>query len=84
MKKHLGYYVSFLIILAGSIYLVLQNQSDKSLVIKFVGLFAISYIVWGVLHHMVHHSVTVRIVIEYIVVASLGVAVIFFIINGGI
>lgn len=84
MKKHFGYYVSFILILLGSIYLVFQNQGDKTLVLRFVGLFALSYIVWGILHHMVHHSVTLRIVIEYIVVALLGVAVIFFILNGGL
>lgn len=84
MKKHFGYYVSFLLILFGSVFLILQNIGDSSLVLKFVGLFAISYVVWGILHHMVHHSVTLRIVIEYVVVALLGVAVIFFVLNGGL
>lgn len=84
MRKHIGYYISFFLILAGGVYLSLQNNGDKSLTLKFVGLFAFAYVVWGILHHMVHHSVTVRIVVEYIVVALLGVAVIFFILNGGI
>ena len=84
MKKHLGYYLSFLVILVGSIYLIFQNQGDKNLILIFVSLFAGSYIIWGLLHHIVHHSLTLRVVIEYIVVASLGVAVIFFILNGGI
>ncbi|HSD99006.1 MAG TPA: hypothetical protein VLB73_04955 [Patescibacteria group bacterium] len=84
MKKHLGYYTSFLLIVAASIFLVFQNNGDKNVVLLFVSLFAVSYILWGVLHHLVHHSVTLRIVIEYIVVALLGVAIIFFILNGGI
>lgn len=84
MKKHLGYYVSFLVICFAGIFLVFQNNGDKNLIIEFVSLFALSYIVWGLLHHLVHHSVTLRIVIEYIVVALLGVAVIFFILNGGV
>lgn len=84
MKKHLGYYVSFLLILVGSIFLVSHANGDKNLILEFVGLFAFAYVVWGVLHHLVHHSVTLRIVVEYIVVALLGVAVIFFIINGGV
>lgn len=84
MKKHLGYYISFLLILGVSIFLVFQNQGDKGLILEFVGLFAISYVIWGILHHLVHHSVSVRVVIEYIVVALLGVAVIFFILNGGL
>ncbi|HYK08119.1 MAG TPA: hypothetical protein VEW42_01315 [Candidatus Eisenbacteria bacterium] len=84
MKKHLGYYISFFIILAGGVYLSLQGNGDKSLTLRFVGLFAFAYVVWGLLHHLVHHSMTVRIVIEYIVVALLGVAVIVFILNGGV
>lgn len=84
MKKHLGYYVSFLLIVGASIFLVFQNMSDKNLILIFVSFFAASYVLWGILHHLVHHSVTLRIVIEYIVVALLGVAVIFFILNGGL
>ena len=84
MKKHLGYYISFFVILVASIFLVFQNNGDKSLVLTFVSLFAVSYVVWGVLHHLVHHSVNLRIVIEYIVVALLGVAIVFFILNGGL
>lgn len=84
MKKHLGYYISFFLIAAGSIFLVFQNNGDKSVVLEFVGLFAVSYVVWGLLHHLVHHSVTLRIVVEYIVVALLGVSIVFFILNGGL
>lgn len=84
MKKHFGYYASFLLIFVGSLYLILQNQGGKAATLLFVGLFAFSYVLWGVLHHAVHHSMSMRIVIEYIVVALLGVAVIFFILNGGL
>lgn len=84
MKKHLGYYLSFILIVLASIFLVFQNNGDKNLVLLFVSLFAASYIVWGVLHHLVHHSINLRIVVEYIVVAALGVAIVFFILNGGI
>lgn len=84
MKKHLGYYISFLIIAGACMFLIFQNNGDKNIVLEFVSLFAFAYIVWGILHHVVHHSVSFRIVVEYIVVALLGVAIIFFILNGGI
>ena len=84
MKKHLGYYISFLVIAVASIFLVFQNLSDKNLILLFISLFAGAYVVWGILHHLVHHSVNLRIVVEYIVVALLGVAIVFFILNGGI
>ncbi|HEX7041906.1 MAG TPA: hypothetical protein VF189_01535 [Patescibacteria group bacterium] len=84
MKKHLGYYISFLLILGGGIYAVFSSQSDKSLQMKFVVMLAGAYVIWGILHHYIHHSVTLRLIVEYIVVAALGVAVVFFILNGGI
>jgi len=84
MKKHLGYYVSFILIVAVSVFVIFQNQGDKNFVLLFVSLFAAAYVVWGILHHLVHHSVNLRIVLEYIVVALLGVAIVFFILNGGI
>jgi len=84
MKKHLGYYISFFLILFGGIFLVFQAQGDKNLEMEFVILFAISYALWGILHHLVHHSVSIKIVLEYVVVALLGTAVIFFIVNGGL
>lgn len=84
MKKHLWYYLSFFVILGGGIFLVLQSQGDKILQLNFVILLAILYIVWGLLHHLVHHSMSIKIMIEYIVVALLGIAVVFFILNGGL
>lgn len=84
MKKHIGYYISFVVIIAASIFLIFQSIGNKMLTMEFVGLFAMFYVVWGLLHHIVHHGLTLRVVIEYIVVAILGVAVIFFILNGGI
>lgn len=65
-------------------YVVFQNQGDKTMTLVLVGMLAFFYVVWGILHHLVHHSVTLRIVLEYVVVALLGVAVVFFILNGGI
>lgn len=84
MKKHLGYYVSFFIILFAGIFLVYQQQGDKQLQLDFVILLSFAYVVWGILHHAIHHSLGLRIVIEYIVIALLGIAVVFFILNGGI
>ncbi|HXS15277.1 MAG TPA: hypothetical protein VN711_04055 [Candidatus Saccharimonadales bacterium] len=84
MKKHLGYYVSFLLILAGGVFLVYQSQGDKMLQLDFVILLSLAYVVWGLLHHFVHHSMSIKVVIEYIVVALLGIAVVFFVINGGL
>lgn len=84
MRKHIAYYVSFLLIMGAGISAVFLSQGDKNLQLDFVLMLAGAYLIWGILHHFIHHSVTLRLVIEYIVVACLGVAVIFFLFNGGI
>lgn len=84
MRKHLGYYISFLLILGGGVTSVLLSQGDKQLQMEFVVLLAGAYVLWGILHHVIHHSVTLRLIIEYVVVAALGIAVVFFILNGGL
>lgn len=84
MKKHLAYYFSFLLILGAGITAVFLSQGNKQVQMEFIVLLAGAYVLWGILHHVIHHSVTARLVIEYIVVACLGIAVVFFILNGGI
>jgi hypothetical protein len=34
---------------------------------------AVSYVVWGIVHHQDHHDLHIKIVIEYILVATLAV-----------
>lgn len=55
------------------------SQQSQFLVIVVLGFF---YALWGILHHILHHSLRIRIVIEYIIIAMLGVAVIVFVLKG--
>lgn len=59
--------------------LVAFSQKEQFLVIVFLGFF---YALWGILHHVLHHSLRARIVIEYIIIASLGIAVTVFVLEG--
>lgn len=38
---------------------------------------AISYVVWGIIHHKIHNDLYFSVVVEYIAVALLGLAVVF-------
>lgn len=55
------------------------SKQEQFLVVVILGFF---YALWGVLHHMLHHSLRLRIVIEYVLFAVLGIAVIVFILKG--
>lgn len=42
------------------------------------------YVGWGILHHFVHHDLNAKIVVEYVLIGSLGMTVVLFIIKGGL
>ena len=83
-KKHFGYYLSLsAILLLGIVLVVLTSPNIKtqSLVISLTVFF---YILWGILHHLINHELSMRIVIEYVLIGALGLAVLFFMTVGGL
>lgn len=82
MKKHLGYYISLLAILFLGV-LIAFNSSDKQFQLLVTVVTAFFYTVWGVLHHALNHELTAKIVIEYVLMATLGIAFVFFLLKGG-
>jgi hypothetical protein len=84
LKNHFGYYLSLsAILLLGLALIILTSPNIKSqgMVISLTVFF---YILWGVLHHFINHKLTLRIVIEYVLIGALGISVIFFMTMGGL
>lgn len=82
IKRHLGYYLSILLLLILGIFTVIQVSYDKKLQLTVIVLTTIFYVVWGILHHRLHHDLNSKIVIEYILIGSLGLAITLFILKG--
>ncbi len=38
---------------------------------------ALAYVLWGIIHHYIHRDLNVSVIVEYLVIASLGLVVIF-------
>jgi hypothetical protein len=83
-RKHLGYYISLILILSlGLISILLANPNVKTqAVIVFITVFF--YVLWGMLHHLINHELTLRIVIEYVLIGVLGMSILFFTLMGGL
>ncbi len=81
MKHHVIYYVTLLIVLALGIGLAMYVHGQKQLQVALVVLTSIFYVVWGVVHHAVHHSFSIKIMLEYIAIAIFGISIIFFVLN---
>ena len=83
-KKHEGYYLSlFMILILGLLltFLATPNFMFQTIIILITILF---YVLWGILHHLINHELTAKIVIEYILIGLLGVSILFFAHMGGL
>jgi hypothetical protein len=80
---HLGYYFFLISILLLGVFLIWQLSPNKNLqFLTFIAL-SIIYAVVGIVHHLLDHDLVGKIVIEYILIAILGIAAAFFMFRGG-
>ena len=84
IKKHLGYYFSILLIFALGLLLTQVFAPNLKLQITAVATTIVFYVFWGILHHKINHELTAKIVIEYVLIGSLGLSILFFIIEGAL
>lgn len=81
-NKHIGYYLSLVLILSLGLLLTF-SITDKQSQMLIIALTAFFYVGWGILHHFIHHELTPKIVVEYVLIGSLGLTLIFFLLKGG-
>ncbi len=82
MKSHHFYYLFLFFIFLAGIIVISVLQFSKQLQIAILMMLAIFYVILGVVHHKIHHILTPKIVIEYIAIATLGIALILFVLQG--
>lgn len=82
-KKHIGYYISLVAILIFAIYLAVLASPDRQLQMSIFVVIAIIYVFWGILHHLLNHDLSLKIVIEYTLIGALGMSIILFLFKGG-
>ena len=76
-SKHLPHYLSLLgIFILGVLGFVIFSY-DKGFQIAILAAIAISYVVWGIIHHSIHKDLYLAVVLEYIAVAILGFVIVF-------
>jgi hypothetical protein len=83
-KKHFGYYTTLILILSFGLILTLLTSPNVKMQAMIVFLTVFFYILWGLLHHLINHELTPRIVIEYVLIGALGMSILFFTLMGGV
>ena len=75
-KKHLLYYLSFVCIqLVGWMLFILVGP-DRQMQMMMAILTAFSTTTFALLHHKVSHTLTSKIVVEYVLIAALGIGLV--------
>ena len=81
IRAHLGYYAVFSLIGILGFFLMAANTQSPELRMSVIILLTTFYIIWGLLHHYIHHDISAKIVLEYVLVGALGISVIYFLLK---
>lgn len=82
--KHRWYASSLIVVFGLSAFLISQLSYSKQLQTAIIVGVGVVYVTWGIWHHHVHHNIHTKIVIEYILIGSLGMTIALFFLKGGI
>ena len=81
--RHLAYYFILISILVIGLFVTWRLAPNKDLQMLSFIILSILYATIGILHHLIDHDLVEKIVIEYVLIAALGIAAAFFIFKGG-
>lgn len=75
IRKHIKYYTALLLIQIMGFFVMLSLYSNKELQVAAIIISGIGYILWAILHQYYEHSLTAKVVVEYVLFGSFGVVV---------
>ena len=84
ISTHVAYYISLIVIFLMGFLLIEKSSFNIQLKILIFSLITFFYIILGIVHHLLNHKLSAKIVIEYILIGSFGIAVVFFLLKGGL
>lgn len=87
MKKssdHWSYYSALLLILGMGFLGAYLSSPQRTLQMAIVVVTTVFYVSFGILHHALNHDLHTKIVIEYVLIGSLGLALMLFFMKVGL
>jgi hypothetical protein len=76
ITKHLPHYVPLAAIILAGVFGFLIFSYDQAFQIMILVAVSVSYVLWGVIHHKIHDDLSLFVIIEYLVIATLGLVVV--------
>jgi hypothetical protein len=75
--RHLPHYFPLMGILVAAVIGFIYLPQDRMWQIAITVSMSVSYVVWGIVHHSMHKDFKPAVLLEYIVVALLGMVLVF-------
>lgn len=75
--KHFSHYLSLIGVFVAGIVGIYLFSYDRIFQMAIVVATGAAYVAWGIIHHFLHRDLYLSVIVEYLVVASLGVVLIF-------
>jgi lipopolysaccharide export LptBFGC system permease protein LptF len=67
------HYIVLAMILAGGIFAFYYVRGNTTLQLAIGIIVSISYVFWGIIHHLLDHSLHKRIVVEYLLIGAIAI-----------
>lgn len=80
-RKHMHYYLLVGFIQIIGLVIILNLGGNKQLQLAYIVLISCMYVLWGVIHHKIHHDLHTKVVVEYILMGSLAIALMYFLLQ---
>jgi len=80
-SKHVFYYVSLALVLLGLFSVIFFTPGEHTLHMALVVLMGFFYVLWAIIHHLMHHDMHAKIVIEYVLIATVGISFVYFVLT---
>lgn len=84
MSTHIKHYLVILAIFTAILSSRIFLSFEASLLLLVLYLITFIYVAWGIIHHYLEHDLTVRIVVEYILIGTIAILSSTLAIKGGL
>lgn len=77
VTKHVKHYLPLVAILFAGLLGFLIFSYDRAFQLIILTAVSVAYVVWGLVHHYLHDDLHLFVIVEYIVIATLGLVIVF-------
>ena len=71
-RIHLLHYIILLTVLSLGVLSFVSAEGDKTMQLVVIGITAATYVIWGILHHLIMKDLHMKVVVEYLLIGLIA------------